>query len=45
MTLTQIMADKIFFLVLYISTYIDMKTQLTIHYTKCTTLYYTYFCI
>ena len=37
MTLTQIMADKICFLVLYISTYINVKTHLT--------LYYTYFCI
>ena len=45
MNLTQIMADTMCFLVLHISTYIDMETHLTLHCTKHTTLYYTYFCI
>ena len=34
MNLTQIIADAMCFLVLYISTYIDMETQLTLQYTK-----------
>ena len=44
MNLTQIMADTMCFLVLYIYTYIDMETHLTLHCTKHT-LYYAYFCI
>ena len=45
MNLSQIMAYTMCFLVLYISAYIDMETQLTLQYTKHTILYYTYFCI